>query len=66
MKPDQAIKKLREMQRQIVHGSNIFGEIADMLAEAKWLIEQHGTTGVDDPEVMRYAEKWLAGTLGKP
>lgn len=32
MKTDEAITELRSMQRQIIHGTNIFGDIADTIA----------------------------------
>ena len=35
MTPGQAIEKLDEMQRQIIHGKRIFGDIADMLRIAE-------------------------------
>lgn len=31
MQSDEAIQKLRDMQKQIIHGSNIFGDIANVI-----------------------------------
>lgn len=33
MTPAEAIEKLESMQKQIIHGSNIFGEIADVMRD---------------------------------
>jgi len=63
MKPDEAINKLRSMQSQIIHGTNVFGESADMISQAEKLIVHFGWTSAEDPSVLRDAEKWLKGEL---
>lgn len=35
MSPNDAIEKLDEMQSQIIHGSRIFGEIADLIRNSE-------------------------------
>jgi len=61
MKPDEAIEKLRSMQFQNMHGTNVLGEIADMITEAKKLIEHFGWTSSEDTAVLREAQRWLKG-----
>lgn len=55
----ETIAELRSMQKQIIHGKNFFGETADLLMEASYLIEQIGTTGAERTDVIRKAGEWL-------
>lgn len=52
----EAIAKLESMQRQVIHGSNVFKEIANVIREAKEIIEQVDTDSEDSK-----ASKWLNG-----
>lgn len=59
MKTQEAIKRLDEMQRQVVHGSTIFKDIADVIREAKEIIGYMGTIGAQRKDVLARAKAWL-------
>jgi len=61
MTPDEAITNLEQMQKQIIHGSNVFGETAQIIKEAKDLIQHFGWTSCERSDVVTNAERWLQG-----
>lgn len=61
MTPDAAIRKLEDMQKQIIHGTKDFGEMAKIIREAKVLIQHFGWTSCERTDVILDAEKWLRG-----
>lgn len=59
MTADEAIKRLDDMQAQIIQGKPTFKEIADVIREAKELIGHIGWTSCERTDVCQRAEKWL-------
>lgn len=62
MTTKQAIERLDEMQRQIIHGKRIFGDIADILRDAKKVLDSAGVAVGNEHTEYSLAEriKWMA------
>lgn len=58
MNAKEAVFKLREMQRQVVHGSNLFGDIADCIVQLEQQLED------PDKEAQRVTDGcWLPNVM---